>query len=462
MSRLAELYASLEDKSSTNTEEMIKENKRNADEAIAALNEDGKEIENIDENTKKMKDSAKGVDDIAEEMRTLIEHGKGLSVESAAFAHHAINAHLRYIGLTADEIMPGLESFSDPDNREYYSQIALEAAEKTSSKIWANIKKYAEIAFEKIKAFFLKLRNMFPFLRKKTEDLKEAVKAEPKKEEPKEEPKKTEPKKEEPKTEEPKEEPKKEEPKTEEPVKEAIKKEEPKKDNDEDDDFGIFNRREHNDLLRGLAFEDSVSFDKIVKGLNKSISVAKNDYTTYLKLTKETMEIGVKAGKIYDDKNIEDSKAREKEYMDSSIRAINDKYSSILSVGENEISGKVKIVVNKRNFAINLISDTMDSKSYGNFEILSTKQSLTLLEKSTELIKQIEIMTKLVDDKSEFWKAAAEVVQWNGGAPSFSINKNLRKFTGGSRLITQYTDIIKQYVKINNSITIYVAKCKDQ
>ena len=170
MSRLAQLYASLEDNVEPvfSTPEEEKDNELKVIEANAELKNDGDEIDDLNNKEEELTAVASGVDAVAAEMRALIEHGVGLSVESAAFAHHAINAYLCQVGLTSDDVMPSLESFVDPDDRLYYTKVSLEAAESASESLWQKVVRLWKFIYEKVSGWIKSLLTKIGILKKKS------------------------------------------------------------------------------------------------------------------------------------------------------------------------------------------------------------------------------------------------------------------------------------------------------
>ena len=72
------------------------------------------EIETLSGDSEELEDVADGLESLANEVQVIVDRGESLSVESAAFIHHAVGAYLNRIGLTSDELIPSIEAFGDP------------------------------------------------------------------------------------------------------------------------------------------------------------------------------------------------------------------------------------------------------------------------------------------------------------------------------------------------------------
>lgn len=102
MSRLSEIYASLEER----------ETLPNLDKISQEISLEAKQIIKMKENISDLGAMINGINNITNDIDCVVSSGKGLSVESAAFAYSGIDAHLKMVGLTADYFLPSLEEYT--------------------------------------------------------------------------------------------------------------------------------------------------------------------------------------------------------------------------------------------------------------------------------------------------------------------------------------------------------------
>ena len=170
MSRLAELYASLEDKENTSaplTESEKEETVKASDAALSEIKKDSSDIEDMVSDGDELKDTASGINSVVNEMRALVNNGGSLSVESAAFAHHAINAYLARIGIPTENVMPSLESFTNKEDSIYYTNVSIESGEKWHQRVLATLKRWWDKIVATAQNLLKKITEYIPFLRKK-------------------------------------------------------------------------------------------------------------------------------------------------------------------------------------------------------------------------------------------------------------------------------------------------------
>lgn len=117
-----------------------------------------------------------GVQEIAAEMRSLLDNNECLSVESAAFAHHAINTYLSKIGLTSRDAMPSIEAFA---GKGAYSAtvISLEEVEEKTDNLWQKLLKLLSKALAMARNFFDKIFANIGALEKRVAAIKSKIKS---------------------------------------------------------------------------------------------------------------------------------------------------------------------------------------------------------------------------------------------------------------------------------------------
>ena len=150
MNKLASLYASLNDNITLEDYDDFDDDYYEDEESIE---DDVIDLVQNDDDLEEMYDVEEGVNAIAEEMMAIIGRGKTLTFESAVMAHNAINAYLSRIGLSADSVIPSLESFNTNDNAEL-TEIAMENVLTTVTNISKKIYSGISNAIEATSIFF--------------------------------------------------------------------------------------------------------------------------------------------------------------------------------------------------------------------------------------------------------------------------------------------------------------------
>ena len=110
MSRLSELYASLED---TNIDDIGNELTEffNVNEDVNKISFSAGEINDLEENSTELEFAYNGIKKLSTEMKRMQNAGETFSLENAIFAHIAVNAYISRLGLSANDVMPSLEAF---------------------------------------------------------------------------------------------------------------------------------------------------------------------------------------------------------------------------------------------------------------------------------------------------------------------------------------------------------------
>ena len=457
MSRLAQLYASLEDNVEPvfSTPEEEKDNELKVLEANLALNEDGKEIEKLDDDGEKLKSIASGVDNVAAEMRALINNGGSLSVEAAVFAHHAINAHLRQIGLTADEIMPSLESFSDPDNREYYSQIALEAAEKTSTTLWEKLVKLWNYIKTKIANFYKSFREKISSMKtsignyiKKSKNKGSTTTGKVKPEDvpgwikDKDDADKPTPK-----------------------ASVTTGKVKPEdvpgwiKDKDKkDSESNLYCSVPDHEIL---AFNDSIKITEIIKGMEAAKHNLKVILPNFVKYDLERFKYAYE----YLTKTVDNEKHEDTEFA-STLSKIHKTFTEKNDVKRCKFSGDMELALGVDLFLLKNVSEKDILEDNEKMPVLSSDDTTRLLVLSQEILILSGELTELVDEKSELCKLVDKVVNEakkttveHMKATDMADNRAITiisfKKMGSTEILSRYTRALTKFYRIQQIATLY-------
>jgi len=107
---------------------------------------------------------------------TLAEAHKdnGLSTDGLAFYHNQATALLQSIGVDGDQVVPSMESFNSSQQANIENlEFSLAGFKETMEKAWDAVIKFIKDMVNKVKAFFTKLMDKMPKLKKAAEAMKE-------------------------------------------------------------------------------------------------------------------------------------------------------------------------------------------------------------------------------------------------------------------------------------------------
>lgn len=153
MSRLSELYASLED---TNIDDIGNELTEffNVNEDVNKISFSAGEINDLEENSTELEFAYNGIKKLSTEMKRMQNAGETFSLENAIFAHIAVNAYISRLGLSANDVMPSLEAFVSGATSFDNTIASLESLS------W-KIRRATDDVKNKIKSSFKRFFNMF-------------------------------------------------------------------------------------------------------------------------------------------------------------------------------------------------------------------------------------------------------------------------------------------------------------
>ena len=132
-------------------------------------------VDEVETDIDSLEASSQGLESIVEDLQASLENG-GLDTTAAAFAEHAVTAHVQPLGLEGHSIVPSLESFGGYTGREASTQVSIEGISDTIKKIWAAIKAAVQKAIKAVADFFAKIFGGIDKVVKKLEDEKKELK----------------------------------------------------------------------------------------------------------------------------------------------------------------------------------------------------------------------------------------------------------------------------------------------